>query len=83
MYPSNLRPLLVKGVFTPGVVAAVAAICDEWFRDDASQESFIFRSVFRDLIFRGWGDPQSIPTTEFDRFVDDVLPRLRGRARIT
>lgn len=76
MYPAKLRPLLVKGVFVPSSVRVITSICDDWFRDEASPESFTFRSIFRDLIFRGWDTQQGIPTDEFDRFVDDVLPRL-------
>jgi hypothetical protein len=76
MYPANLKPSLTKGVFAPGSITAVSSHCDDWFKYEALPEAFIFRSIFRDLIARGWNDPQGVPTLDFDRFVDDVLPRL-------
>jgi hypothetical protein len=38
--------------------------------------SFVFRSIFRDLIDRGFTDPQGIPTADWQRFHTDVLPRM-------
>jgi hypothetical protein len=78
MYTTKLGPLLIKGTFAPGSVVGIAVLCDDWFRDEASLVSFTFRSIFRGLIARGWDDPQAVPTPEFDRFVDDVLPRLNA-----
>jgi hypothetical protein len=78
MYVGQLRPLLAKGVFIPGSVTSIKAVCDDWFQDEASLASFVFRSIFRDLIARDWDDPQGVPTPVFDRFLADVLPRLNA-----
>jgi hypothetical protein len=44
--------------------------------------SFVFRSVFHDLIARDWDDEQGVPTPVFNRFAADVLPRLNAVLRI-
>ncbi len=75
---TRLRPLLANGTFGPNLIATISAICDDWFRDEWSLVSFVFRSIFHDLIVRGWDDPQGIPTPEFNRFVADVLPCLNA-----
>ena len=67
MYRKQLMPLLVKGTFTPGSVTTIATLCDDWFQDEASLVSFVFRSVFFDLRARDW-DQQGVPTSEFDSF---------------
>ena len=41
MYVAQLIPLLVKGTFAPGSVTAIKALCDQWFRDEASLVSFV------------------------------------------
>jgi hypothetical protein len=76
LYIAQLRRQLSSGVFVPGSVYTIVALCDDWFRDESSVASFVFRSIFRDLISRGWDDPQGIPTSEFNRFIADVLPCL-------
>jgi len=68
MYVAQLIPLLVEGTFVPGSVTTIAALCDGWFRDEASLVSFVFRSVFHDLIARDWDDEQGVPTPVFDSF---------------
>jgi hypothetical protein len=77
MYVTQLMPLLVKGTFTPGSVTTIATLCDDWFQDEASLVSFVFRSVFFDLRARDW-DQQGVPTSEFDSFVAEILPRLNA-----
>ncbi len=52
-------------------------LCDDWFRNQPSLESFVFRSVFRELTTRDWAE-QAVPGAVFDRFVADVLPRLNA-----
>lgn len=75
--PAGLSALLAKGTFAPDKVSAIAAHCDCWYATAADLESFVFRSVFRDLINRGWADQQpQFQPGEFDRFEDDVLPRF-------
>jgi len=71
-----LRQRLASGAFVPGSVFDIVAICDDWFRDESSVESFVFRSIFRDLLSRGWDDPQGVATSEYNRFIADVLPCL-------
>ena len=78
MHVARLRPRLVNGTFTPGSVTTISAICEDRFRDEWSLVSFVFRSIFRDLIAQGWDDPQGRPTPEFNRFVADVLPCLNA-----
>jgi hypothetical protein len=78
MYVAKLKQQLVSGAFAPGSVTAISVICDDWFRDESSLVSFVFRSIFQDLICRDWDDPQGIPTPEFNRFVADVLPALNA-----
>jgi hypothetical protein len=78
MYVAQLIPLLVEGTFVPGSVTTIAALCDGWFRDEASLVSFVFRSVFHDLIARDWDDEQGVPTPVFDSFVAKILPRLNA-----
>ena len=78
MYVAQLIPLLVEGTFVPGSVTTIATLCDGWFRDEASLVSFVFRSVFHDLIARDWDDEQGVPTPVFNRFVADILPRLNA-----
>jgi hypothetical protein len=77
MYITQLMPLLVKGTFTPGSVTTIATLCADWFQDEASLMSFVFRSVFFDLRARDW-DQQGVPTSEFDSFVAEILPRLNA-----
>jgi len=77
MHVPQLLPLLVRGTFTPGSVSTIAVLCDDWFQHEASLVSFVFRSVFFDLRARDW-DEQAVPTSEFDRFVDEILPRLNA-----
>lgn len=76
MYPTQLKPLLAKGTFGPDCVTAIVALCDDWYRDEASLEAFTFRSIFHELNNRGWDDPQGICTPLFQQFVADILPRL-------
>ncbi len=76
MYIAQLEQQLASGVFVPGSVTAIAQLCEDWFRDESSVVSFVFRSIFSDLIARDWDDPQGVPTSEFNRFVADVLPCL-------
>jgi len=78
MYLAQLIPLLVEGTFAPGSVTTIGTLCDGWFRDEASLVSFVFRSVFHDLIARDWDDEQGVPTPVFNRFAADVLPRLNA-----
>jgi len=78
MHVAQLKKLLVNGTFVPGSVTAISAICDDWYRDESSLVSFVFRSIFHDLISRNWDDPQGVPTSEFNRFVADVLPSLNA-----
>jgi hypothetical protein len=73
MYVARLQSLLVEDTFAPGSVTTIAAICNDWFRDEGSLVSFVFRSVFRELNARDWAE-QAVPTEVFDRFVTDVLP---------
>jgi hypothetical protein len=76
MYPAKLKPLLAKGTFGPDRVREISDICDEWFKNESSLVSFVFRSIFRDLIARDWDNQQGVPNDEFERFETDVLPRL-------
>lgn len=77
MYIAQLKQQLADGTFVPGSVTAVAALCDDWFRYESSLASFVFRSIFDDLISRQWDDEQGIPTPDFKRFMADVVPCLR------
>ena len=78
MSVNQLKPLLVDGTFGPNSVTTIVALCDDWFRDEASLVSFVFRSIFHDLIAHDWGDEQGVPTPVFNRFVEDVLPSLNA-----
>jgi len=63
MYVAQLLPLLVEHTFVPGSVTTLNALCNDWFRNEGSLVSFVFCSVFRDLIARGWDDEQGVPTS--------------------
>jgi hypothetical protein len=76
MYPTALRQLLADPAFGPNRVQDAADISDRWFATAASLASFVCRSIFRDLIVRGWADPQGVPTADWTRFTVDVLPRM-------
>jgi hypothetical protein len=76
MYPTALRQLLADPAFGPDRVQDAADIAVLWFGNEASLPSFVFRSIFRDLILRGFADPQGVPVPEWDRFVADVLPQM-------
>ena len=78
MYVERLVPLLVKGTFTTGSITAISTLCDDWYRSEASLASFVFRSVFRDLIAGGWDDEQGVCTSDLDHFVAEILPRLNA-----
>src|SRR5262245_40746864 len=78
MYATRLRPLLAKDTFGPDRVSEISDICDEWYKTEASLPSFVFRSIFRDLITDDWNDEQGVPTPVYERFRDDVLLRLNA-----
>lgn len=78
MHAARLLPLLVDKAFVPGSVTTILEICNDWFRDEASLASFVFRAVFCDLSVRNWDDDQGVPTSEFELFKADVLPRLNA-----
>ena len=76
MYPTTLKPLLADPAFAPGQVRDAADRCDLWFAHAADVPSFVFRSIFRDLIERDFTDSQGVPVAEWERFVADVLPKM-------
>jgi hypothetical protein len=76
MHVARLRPLLVDGTFGKNLVPVIRTVCNDWFRDEASLASYVFLSIFNDLIARNWDDPQGVPPAEYNRFVADVLPCL-------
>lgn len=78
MHAAKPKPLLASGTFGPNSVRGISDVCDDWFKNGASTASFVFRSVFRDLLFRRWDDPQGVPSDEVSRFESDVLPRLEA-----
>jgi hypothetical protein len=77
MHEEQLLQLLDEDTFTPGSVTAVASLCDDWFGNEGSLASFVFRSIFRELVQRDWAE-QAVPTAVFSQFRDAVLPRLRA-----
>jgi acyl carrier protein phosphodiesterase len=75
MYPTTLRPLIANASFAPGDILPAADECRDWFRNSASLEAFVFSSIFDELIARDW-HRQAVPTSEWNRFLTDVLPRM-------
>lgn len=63
MYAVRLLPLLARDKFVPGSVTPIANLCDDWFRNDPSPASFVFRSIFKDLKAFDWDDEQGIETS--------------------
>ncbi len=76
MSPTTLRQLLADPAFAPAQVQDAADICDQWFANSADVASFVCRSIFHDLIRRGFSDPQAIPTADWQQFLTDALPRI-------
>ena len=76
MYQTTLRQWLVDPGITPAIVPRGSTLCLDWFKNEASLISFVIAGVFRDLIARGWDDPQGVPVDEWNRFVADVVPRM-------
>ena len=76
MYPTTLRQLLADPAFGPNRVQDASTTADQWFTNDASLASFVFRSVFRDLIDRGWADPQGRSVHALE--IDATARRLTG-----
>jgi len=76
MYPTTLKQLLADPAFAPGQVKDASDLSDQWFANAADVPSFVFRSIFRDLILRGFTDPQGLPTVDWQRFPTDVKPRM-------
>ena len=76
MYPTTLRQWLVDPGIVPAFIPLASTLCFDWFKNEASLVSFVFRSIFRDLIYRGWDDQQGIPTSDWDQFKADVIPRM-------
>jgi hypothetical protein len=68
--------LLADPAFAPGQIQDASVICDDWFANEASLASFVCRSIFRDMIARGFTNQQGVPTPDWDRFLADVLPRM-------
>ncbi len=54
-YPARLKSLLASGPVIDDRARDASDLCFDWFKHEASLASFVFRSVFRDLITRGWG----------------------------
>jgi len=77
MYVDELLSLLDEDSFAPGSVTSISALCSDWFRDEGSLVSFVFHSIFRELVARDWAE-QGVPTEVFNRFVADALPRLNA-----
>lgn len=75
MYPPALRPLLANPAFAPADITAAWKLCDQWFRNTASLASFVLRAIFVQLVELEW-DHQAVPLTDWQNFVDDVLPRM-------
>jgi hypothetical protein len=63
-----------------------SALWDDWFAAEPSLTTFALRSLFRDLIDRGWDDPQGVPSPDYQRFAGGVLPvlnRIVGTLAVT
>ncbi len=82
MYLEQLRSLLSEGGIAPDNVQRLAALCDEWFNAEPGLETFVFRSIFRELALE-WDDPQGIPTARHTPFKEALLPQLRKVANLT
>lgn len=78
MNPPQLPPLLEDSAFGTDRVLEIAECCRVWYAQSATLLAFVFLGIFRDLIARGWDDPQGVNSAEFDRFTYEVLPRLRA-----
>jgi hypothetical protein len=53
----------------------MASICEQWFEDAPGLESFVLRSLLRELA-DAWNDQQGVPASEVARFRHDFLPPL-------
>lgn len=76
MYPMTLKSLLADPTFAPGQVKDASDLSDDWFKNGADLASFVFRSIFRDMIDRGFTNQQGIPAADWQRFMTDVKPRM-------
>jgi hypothetical protein len=75
MYPSQLKLLLSNGGISPDNVRSALQICEDWFLQEPGLASFVFRAIFFELS-ESWKDPQGIPTAEYEKYRDGLLPEL-------
>lgn len=78
MPAQQLKLLLVKGALISTNLQDAALLCDNWYAAEPSLMTFILRSIFRDLVLRGWDDPQGVPTAHYQTFQSLVLPHLNS-----
>ena len=78
MSAMKLKSLLARGRMVSDKLDKAASLCDEWYVAEPSLATFVLRGIFRDLIARGWDDPQGVPAAHYKPFRDGVLPHLSG-----
>jgi hypothetical protein len=76
MPAKKLKQLLCKGNVLADNLRDTITVCDDWYAAEPSLTTFVLRSIFRDLQFRGWDNQQGIPTAVYDPFQKGVLPHL-------
>jgi hypothetical protein len=55
---ANVKSLLAEGLHADNL-RQLDREADAWFRNEPGLPSFVVRAVFRELMDRGWDDPQA------------------------
>lgn len=76
MSATQLKPLLASGPLLGDRLRDAAAIWDSWYSAEPSLATFTLHALLKDLIDRGWTDPQGIPTAQYQPFETLVRPGL-------